>query len=211
MSDNRLDVFDILQVSFHSYFAGQQAVNVRHWRVLETSGADVTFDEAAAFFEGYVNNAYRNLMSEDAEFLGVKVRGIFPNKTIDHINTATVKDGLVTGPPLPKQVTGLISLYSNVPGPGGRGRVYPGFPSSSQTQDDGTPDPAYVANLDALALLLKAGVTITNGAGGSADLEAGIYGRANDSFTPITTHLSRTRWATQRRRSDFGAANPANL
>jgi len=108
------------------------------------------------------------------------------------------------------QQSGLVSFRSAVRGPAGRGRAYIPFPSTQAlTAITGQPEAAYVSDLQVLANDMSASQNITApSAGLNANISPVIFHRDFNTSTDIVTGIASDRWATQRRRGDFGRQNP---
>lgn len=80
------------------------------------------------------------------------------------------------------------------------------FPAESQNDADQTPTAAYLVvlfNYTSVAIAsLLAGVNPNTNT-----LESIVYNRASGTGIPITSFTARDKWATQRRRGDYGRTN----
>jgi hypothetical protein len=107
---------------------------------------------------------------------------------------------------LPTQVSGIITKRSSFTGRANRGRIYFPFPATQSLDTDETPKAAYVTLIQAYADNIGALHSVTS-AGGSANLTPIIVNRTLSHLVVWEDSLARKRWATQRRRGDFGRTN----
>lgn len=114
--------------------------------------------------------------------------------------------GTSTTPTLPRQVTGLISLYTDVAGKKNRGRFYYPFPATEWLSADGSPAPVFVgATLGDIATEVTNETTVVIGAQ-PVKYQYGLHNPAGD-WLKYETSRQHDRWATQRKRGDFGQQN----
>jgi len=116
---------------------------------------------------------------------------------------------------LPRQVSGLISYQTILPGPAGRGRLYIPFPADADNQGGGAPGGTYITNALALASATNTGISITVG-GRTGTLVRALVHKANKAGvflqpTPVTGGTVSSKWATQRKRGTFGRANSSPI
>jgi hypothetical protein len=136
--------------------------------------------------------------------------------SVGAVSSASGRMGLVVGASLPLQVSGLISLKTDLATRRGRGRIYVPFPSASQSGTAGGASQAYVDNL----VILKEMMIGDRGMiGGGADItwRPVIFGRRRDAtidqpalpeiFVEVKSGTALGKWATQRRRGAYGRAN----
>jgi len=195
---------DIIEMKLWYTANNDRALNVRHYQVTNVSaGAGVLTSQSLAdqLFTNF-SIALQNAMSIDATFDAVSVQRLTPlPKTVATFSAAAAAPGAELTPVLPRQVAGLISLYTAFAGPANRGRFYMPYPAESANDIGGVPNAAY--------LLLLAGVRdevvqtqIVNNAVGNSTLTPCIVHRAGGPVTFITSGVTRNAWATQRRRQN---------
>jgi hypothetical protein len=122
--------------------------------------------------------------------------------------SANALAGLATGDTLTMQAAGLVSKRTGLRGRAGRGRCYIPFPSTDFLDTDGTPTAAYVALLTGIAFFFCTNIVMTDGAGNSAICVPQVSHGAGLTGSNITSYQTPKRWATQRRRGNFGRTNP---
>lgn len=201
-------VGDVIQTTIGCRFNEQIGLNVRHYEsVASTGGGISSLGLLANALATRFGGLYAVLMSSSAEFRGVicqRIRPLPPTMPIIS-NIATVV-GAVGADPLPRQVSGLISLRTNFAGRAFRGRAYIPFPAETDSGGDATPTPVYLSALTALAAAMLEPVGITDGGSTESFLPV-VYHRADRTTSYITSAIVHDNWATQRRRGSFGRPN----
>jgi hypothetical protein len=200
----------------------QASVNRHYYRVATTDATSITDLDVATHFAGLATE-YTNLLAGTANYNGciariinrvpLPVRQVAPNLT----------GGTAGAVGLPRQTSGIISVYTALAKQANRGRLYLPFPATASDQTNGIPTNAYVAALNSLATVIFAVTNITGALGGNATLvpvllhpqitklnpappPKRIVTRAA-AVTDVSVWFSRQVWATQRRRGSYGRAN----
>jgi len=203
---------DILEVNIYCILQNQISVNVRHFRVFNMApGEDFSdLDVAAAAAEEF-STLYAPVIATPCHFRGVRVRRIHPTETAWVQNVAFDTAGSAGADIMPKQVAGLISLKSNVPGRAGLGRVYMPFPAEQSNDTDATPTATYITNLAAVAAKFVQ-LNVANPTPAVMQMEGLVLNRAvpPDSGIIILA-TAQDKWATQRRRGDYGRINTSPI
>lgn len=205
-----IHVGDIIELRSACYFQGQVSINTGYMQCTEVTGDPVTTEDLADTAEGNFAGPYKAAMSTDAHWQGLSAQRIFPlPRTLADIATANEGPGAVSANTLPGQVTGLITLTTPLAGPKYRGRRYIGFPTEDDLQLDGIPNSAYVLKLNAIALLWGPGPNpfANSGLTGTAVMQTVLWHRDTQTFSEVTGTISRKKWATQKRRGNYGAPN----
>jgi len=197
---------DIIRLKVYCQLPQQIGINVFHFRVAAIAGTSQTEVQIANFISTQLSTLYKNVLTSAATYRGVGVQVIRPVLGLEWFSANGQGVGLVAGDPLPKQVTGIISWKTNVAGPRGRGRSYIPFPGEASNDADITPSVAYFNNLAAIATIMLPGFVVIGGIN-SATLEFVLNHRASSTVDLIITGGPRDRWATQRRRGDYGRTN----
>jgi len=202
-----MPVNDVLEVRVFCKHANQQSINIVHFQITAVVLPEPTHDIIATVLSGNFGTIYRDMMTNQATYDGVGVRKVFPlPMSSETFGTAAAGGGTVLGDALPKQIAGLLSWRTDLAGPANRGRTYVPFPSETDNDTGAVPTAAYVTKLVTMGNALGGPITVPN-AGGSATLNRRIFHRATSTVTPVTFFFTRNRWATQRRRGDFGRPN----
>lgn len=187
--------------------ADQAGLNVRHWFEDIQSGNGATLPEFVAALSTLVAPAYKELLNENARYVGMtakRVRPLPPSATFSSADGAGV--GLRPGDLLPKQVAGLISYVPDPLFGSEKGRSYVPFPSEISSDSLGKPTTTYTADLLILGNIYATVLAVVGAAGTSLYVPS-IFTRSTGDFGPIQIAQAAARWATQRRRGDFGQPN----
>lgn len=198
---------DVIQVVVYTRQAEQAGLNVLHYYAGNKTGTGGNVEDIGDAMQTQLQIAYVPCMASAADFLGCSGRRVWPlNVTAEFFSTGIGSAGSGTGDVLPRQTCGLITKKSAFAGKREKGRVYIPFPSEGMNDSTGIPTTPYMTNLAGIANALDGIVTvgtITN----FTDLTPVIYHRDLHVVSTIVQFLPKRRWATQRRRSSFGAAN----
>jgi hypothetical protein len=197
---------DIYQVKVYSTLGQQGGINVLHAKCTFIGGAGVTDQQIADGYSNQLHALWKALMSSTASFRGIGARKIIPTLGVEAFSILNQGAGGVVGDPLPKQVSGIVTWRTALPGRQNRGRSYIPFPGESSNDADQTPVAGYVTALGNLINGLVGSLTIAIGADSNA-FTTGVYHRAGQTINLITSGTARDRWATQRRRGDYGRTN----
>lgn len=202
---------DIWKVSLYSTLGSQLAVQRCFFTITELAGNpdDGTLGNSA---ETALGAKLKDCMVADASFRGIGVQRVWPSpKTRERYFINLQGAGNVVTPPLPKQVSGLITLRTDFAGRRYRGRTYVPFPGEIDSDGvEGRPTANYVARLDILGNFWSSVLAIANG----GDTASGVPVLWHEGLvvgTPITADNGRPYWATQRRRGDYGAKNTSPI
>jgi len=191
------------------YTPDQIGLNRTYWKQTAITAAGVTDAEAADAFDNTFHATYKAWMSASAKWRGVSWRKVAIPTPL--AATSITRDGVGTAPQgnLPTQVSGIITLRTPVAK--GRGRVYPPFPSVEWKLVGGGMTAAGAVALAQISALYAA-PNVVLGAGGTATYELQVYwkglpGPIFYGFDPVVQVATRDRFATQRRRGQFGRIN----
>jgi len=202
-----MEVNDIMEVKVYCTFGDQTSVNVLHYLVATKAGAGATAGQIAGAISTKIHGEYKACMSADAVFWGVGAARIFPVASPQAVTNANQGVGSDAGDALPRQVCGLITKVTPFAGRKFRGRVYVAFPSELSNEDEGKVTGTYKTTLGVLGQALIDPVTADPGGGNTNELVPIIWHKESETYTIITGYLARERWATQRRRGDYGNPN----
>ena len=198
---------DIWQMRIVCVCGKQTSFNVRHYAAFNQTGVGANQDQVAVALGVNLGITVRACISDVATYNGIDVKKIFPgDATAPTAYTLTAGDGANTSPPLPLQVSGLISFYTGLAGRKQRGRVYIPFPPVAANQEPNGPTPAYVAALGTLRDALSNTVLAGN-APDTTTLVPILWHRKTNTYNTALTWLPRAAFATQRKRGDYGREN----
>lgn len=197
---------NIIEVVTYSQMQSQAGLFVRHYRVSAIAGTSGTLGAVAVKMDSVIATALKPCLGNNAQYRGVGCRKIapLPQSPAAYENGSAGVGGSV-GAGQAKQVSGIISYTSLEGGRRGRGRNYIPFPCQNDNDTDMTPIAGYVTRLQSLANVLFS-VQTTSGVN-NVTLTPVIWHRETFDYTDITAATARDKWATQRRRGDYGRIN----
>lgn len=201
-------VLDIVEAISVNRTATQLGLNVRHYQLMSSSGTGPTLGDLATALETAIGAQYKAVLNLLATHQGIYVRRVAPlpiSAPCWDVSLAGV--GLGTGDLAPKQTCGLISWFTARGGRSGRGRTYIPFPGEVNSDANGRPLQAYIDGMSNIAAVWFSLRTIAGPNGGT--FWPVLFHKSTLSCTPLTALKVRDKWATQRRRGDFGRENPA--
>lgn len=203
-----LAVNEVYQVRFVAQMGNQVSINVRHYVCTAISGASRTAQQMATGMDASVNGLYKAVMAPVATWRGIGVKRLTPTPEIEFTSVASAGPGILAGDALPPQTAGIVGLQTIIPGPRGHGRAYIPFPTEQVNDANGLTTAGYQGLIAAIGAWLAGSFTSTAGAD-SATLWPIIWHRDLGTYDKLIlgAYYVRSRWATQRRRSGFGAAN----
>lgn len=196
-----------VEIKAYTYLDNQLGINVHYGYLDAMTAGPVASAAGTNAISTYMAGLLKPIITSAALYLGVSVRqsggGIAGPWATVWSKTA---QGYGTGgaDPLPKQATGLFTKITPIGGRSGRGRTYVPFPSTTDCEPDGNPTAAYIVKLNSYATAVSNVRPIP----GLFDIRFGLM-RWNTlaSFKAVTDYSSRDRFATQRRRGDYGRVN----
>jgi len=196
---------DVLRVRYVSFSVDQVAINTLHYTVISTTGAGATLQEIASAFMADVNVAYKGTQTPNSTFRGTGVRNMTPPRTLEFTSIAGTGVGTVAANELPRQVTALFNFRTFLAGKKERGRIYLPFVPATFADGAGNSTAAATTAYTALltAMLISRNVV---GAGGNTLLNQCIR-HADGTMSVVQTHTYTGRFATQRRRGNYGRLN----
>lgn len=195
----------------------QAAVNTIYYQVLTATGQPVTDKNVADRFSEGTAPFYKALLAATATYNGCTVQEVAKPTPQAAIANTLAGPGISGAVGCPRQICGIIRFGTPFAGKQYTGRNYIPFPASSELQGDGLMLAAYQTLLSQLTQQLS----ITTSFGNLATAPTGTITVAQVLFhsvpkggTPpppppsqITTWSVSNRWATQRRRGQFGRTN----
>jgi len=206
---NTLANGDIVLVNFYCYAENQLGMFGCHFRMHDPfTLPDPTDQDMADYMDSTISATLKQMLSDDASYLGASAQVIWPTRKPRVVSVTGAGIGTQLGVILPKQVAFVITKRSNSASRSGLGRMYIPFPPDSQNESSGNPSNAYTALAGTLKdLLLVNHVVPDDTMTGSGEAQPIIWHRATSTYDDIVSSTYRDRWATQRRRGDYGAVN----
>lgn len=202
-------VGDIFEFRLFTSFNEQIAINVLHYKEqTPTNPFALDHNSVLAAIATAIEPVFIDCVTADATYEGCTLQRIFPTvaPVVTNVLGSAAGDGGAT--PTGRQLSGIITKRTVIAGRRGRGRIYVPFPAADTVTDDtGMPTAAYVALLQELADEMEDEQTVSVGAD-TLGFKPCVYNRDDPAASPlITTCLARSKFATQRRRGDYGRAN----
>lgn len=202
-------VGDIYKVRVCCYTPDQIGLNILHYTVAAETGVGSSLALISQAFDTAFAVPYKAAISASAKYRGVGAQKILPGPPVVEFPT-TVNDGDGTSDVglAPCQVSGIISWSDGRAVRQGRGRSYIPFPASSMTDANGKQAAAYAALI--LSVATAIGQTRVCGiVGNQTTLVFGLFHRLPlpGNFTEMQLSRLPAKWATQRRRGQFGRTN----
>jgi hypothetical protein len=186
----------------------QASANTVFYRVVSVGAPNSNDQDFASEMDTLLAPLVKPLINNNATYRGVQGQIVWPLPVIGDV-TSVAGSGVGTGgaTAAPRQVSGLISWYTQLAGRAQRGRLFVPFPSTAFiTGTVGDPTAGYITALNALRVGLTGKTTLTTG-GRTATIAMIIYHRKTHNSDDVFSSFARSTWATQRRRGDRGRAN----
>lgn len=203
---------DVLRVQVYTYTSSQIAINTTYWLSVNSTGAGAKPADAAVVFDNLFAPLYKLWLSAAARYRGVSVQSQAVPRPVP--STSIINDGVGLGTAniSPTQVSGLISWYTTLAGRHNRGRIYVGFPDAVFQTADGGLTAGGLTRLTNIAASYGSTPTVTSTAPAGTDTFALVVRAATGtppiiSYTAVVNGVPRNRFATQRRRGQFGRTN----
>lgn len=202
-------VGDVLEAKYYCYQGDQLGINVRHWKVTERTGNGVDLETIASKLSQDAAPTYKNLLNNTASYLGVGLTNRYPSPSSPQIISNTgFGAGLGGTTALPQQVTGVLTLRTAQGGRKGRGRSYIPFPSTLNNGTDDKPVAGYASVMESLGSLFTTNVLVTAGTDSTSLQPVLFHTNPMGSTSVLVGYTAQRRWGTQRRRGNYGKANP---
>lgn len=202
-------VGDFHEVKIFVLATDQLGINIRHFQVVAVGGTIPSNQEVADAYSDTLAPIYAALLPGGATFYGVAYRRLLPGVPTTYFTSRLgTTAGTATGSLQPRQASGLITLRTGLPGRAHRGRVFLPFVSSAFCTAAGHPTTAGVVLMGNVGDALRGPTTFTESVFSSSFTGKGrIWHRASMTQDDISTTVAQSRWATQKRRGDYGRVN----
>lgn len=198
---------DFLEYRVVCSFGVQTSFNVRHMRVSGVGVPIPNLGDCATAINAIMAPLWKAVMSNQCTYRGVMVRRVRPLPPSPPAwENGSQGVGTVATEPLPNQVAGVISLYTNFAGRRYRGRLYIPFPAEGDNTVTSIPSAGYLTGLGNIGGAVLG--IITNPNTKIAILTPILYHRLDGTSNDLVGTTTRTVWGTQRKRGGFGRANP---
>lgn len=186
----------------------QNGLNIVHYQ--SPAGTDnFLIEDIALQHDVNCSLAYKVTLGIDAEYYGTSWRSESNLGTAPWFTDFNRAGGTTAEDSLPTQVCGIITKNTGIIGRANRGRSYIPFPGRDRQNNIGNPSAAYLNQLDiiggTLFSILTGVSSLTANAVTLVPMVTHLPGPLNRG--PITGFIVRRRWATQRKRGDYGRPN----
>lgn len=182
---------DVIEFVVEAVCAGQQIINVLHFRMLSNEDPNVVI---ANTFDTTVKADLLNVVCNDYNLVQYILTKVLPTPRGPSIGQAAVGTGTASGGASALPASALVKWTTAVGGRSGRGRTYFG-PIPGAQGVDGLLDSTLEGNLLDVKNALVAWNTEPD-----PDSEFGILSRLTSTFNPVTGGTPRNQIKTQRRR-----------
>lgn len=187
----------------------QIGVNVVHYTVLAIAGT-ANSQTVVEQLDGLASIKYLAWLSEDATYLGTKLRSLSPTPPLPSFGALNQANG-GGGSALPRQLSGLIRKRADLQGPAGRGRVFIPFPGANMMEGS-TLSAGGITKVNDIGVVLMGApsdIVVGLGGGNTVTLRPVLRSGTPGLFRVIVQVQGSDEWATQRRRGFFGRPNSA--
>lgn len=197
----------LVRVKGFCFLNGQIGIWRYHYGYSLTAGISMALGEVAKAWADAIKASIAAITTDSTMFLGAKCEQLFPDANqlpgIAYVN----EFGTIGGNALPGQVSGILTHQSTVIGRHNRGRSYIPFPAVADDSVDNTPTDGYVTRLLAVGTAMRTFVAAT-GVNGTFAFEPAVAVAGAGGAVTVVSERANQRWATQRRRGDYGRLNP---
>lgn len=203
----------IYKYTFQCFMGDQLSENVRYFQVTAVVGASdqLAFQSSLdTILIPFYTNAMTNAAYVAGSLLQYSPANVPPNLPTINVYASTDHPGTAGTTPLPSQTCGIYTLQTPFAGRKYRGRSYIPFPDYADSLMGAIPIPtgAYFGKVADIATVCSGSEIVTTG-GGATTIEWGVWHRATGTITLNTDFRVTQKWATQRRRGNFGRPNAA--
>lgn len=212
---------DAFEVIPYFRFGGQVGLTIFRYYVSNVGTGAVLDQDVCTWFTSYATGPmvpaiFKAGLCVNVDYLGLSVQITGPNRRPLVWTVAGIGNGSIVASVLPTQTSGLISKYTNTATRHGRGRNYWPFPCDADkvAGASDSPTPAYVTYLQGICNVmypLPWPMVIEAAPGNSIEVTGMVYNprvsATLPNFYPIVKTVPRAKWATQRRRGDYGRLN----
>lgn len=211
-----MPIGDVYQVRCVSYTPSQICVNSLYCLVTGVTGTEPSPGQLALTIDNNLSVGYIPLISTNARWRGISVQLQSSPKPVPSTSIVNDAVGGGSGDLLPAQTSYVIAFTNGIANRHGRGRIYPGFGPESNNTASGFLASAGQIILQSLANLMIGSFVNTQVSPAGTNTLQWVH-RTVTKFPPptpplvayqnIVTAVGRPRWATQKRRGQYGRVN----
>lgn len=201
----------------------QVSINTIYQKITTIVGAAPTVGSWASLFDAAIAPFAKSVMPTNVDYVGTDYQDISstpyptPHGVTTNAGAGTYADANVNA----NQVSGLISLRTGLAGPHYRGRIYLGFTPASSQNAAGQMVAAYEVVGNLYAQFLQNAITV--GVAPAVTSETVVRSQLpilpipplppffNTDYNTVVRAFCPRKFATQRRRGQFGRINPRPL
>lgn len=204
---------DLLECTFCCNTTSQIGLNIIHLQMVTQGATPMSLLDVSQSLDVIFNPLYRALMPTLGIWRGIATRNLMAPRTIMFPYIGNTGPGGPGTTLMPTQTSYIIKLRGYIAGRKAVGHIYPAFPDGLfGTSVGGMTSGAYIS-LGALASRFATLAAISNGAASSVvqlvirNKDVTIGGVKVPQWSTVQTVLAIQKWATQRRRGQFGRTN----
>jgi len=191
-----------------TYCFGQMSVNTLYFIPTINAGFGASSGKVAKAMFDNMKAAWRDCIPVAAELLGAKVQEVLPAPLkLPGVVVEGSLTGTEAGDPMPTGLSITATLQTGFAGISRRGRIFFPFISNVRLDTDGHPE-GNICNLIKNAIEVITNYTSATVDGTDYSFQWVVYSRTSNLKTPIVNIRVLPKWATQRRRGDFGNLEP---
>jgi len=192
-------VGDKVRVRVYCQLGNQVSINTFYYEMTAEVGG-VTDVNLAEFIDPRAGNAFKAIMTQEANYLGVRVDVMAPTPTVYVQSFAETGPGERATDALPPQVAGLIWLKGPLALRTHVGRRFLPFPAEGDNTASGVPAPAYLIFATGVITAMMTQFDVVVGAN-SGTFTPVHWIRKSNSFVSIAQSGVRKAWSTHRTRN----------
>lgn len=206
MSDVIVNQF--LEIKTYCHLDNQLGINVHYGQIQIIGAGGIGITDLTSDISTWFATSMKALLCTPALYLGVSVRQ-YDNgggNNIPYWSKTGQGYGSAGATPCPKQCAGILTKTTLDGSRAGRGRLYIPFPATADVEADGNPTAGYLTRAIALAAAIDGDENVSSDP--EVVLRFGLmHWRVASSFIRTNDVIARDRFATQRRRGDYGRIN----
>lgn len=198
-----LDADMVVEVKAYCQSDQQQAINVFHFKVNSVAGGTFSDELLAAQLSADFALIYKAWLPSVCRYNGVRVQILDqPIRPIYQVSRSGAGIGAKVSAPLPSLTCLLVTKFTQLGGPRGRGRTFIPFWSEADNDAQGIPEAAGVALADSLAAYVFNPVVFLVG-GVTINMSPVLYHRDTHTTDVITSYLIKdSTWYHQVKRAN---------
>lgn len=193
--------------------SAQAAVNTYNFTCISLTGGAVTDQDFANALDSICVGLYAALCTSNVTYNGIQV--YFAKRTPMNLpnpvkSVSSAGPCTAAGNTLPTEVAGVLKYLTQFRGPGGRGRVFLPFVSTTHSSAFGVPTTAYDVLVNSFCSAMLAPLVLTNG-GSTATLVWSLVRKFLLPDPPTSVQIlqaeSAQKFGVIHRRGDYGRLN----